>query len=474
MKSKHRRSFLALLRECWLDLVGKPGALPRENRSFNVVSLYMIALLAILIPLDFYLGLQDIAIALVVTEAMLITMFSLSRYRGLHRAGLHVYAIYSYLLLIVTYRYNGGSTGPALYFFLLTYQLLIAFTSSRLQWVWTVLHLLLPVSLLLMEYIHPAVIIDVYDSRSARFADLMTSVPIIVICTLAATSYLRKGYERERAAAEAHAKQIQQQNERIRLQNELLTKANREKIELISILGHDLRNPLSAIIGSLEILTKEDLPPDVTKKLKEDLLGAAHNTADLLNNLLAWVSGQIKGIRPLLTWVEPDMVIDRILAVQRFMAEKKGIAICLNIEKDIKVLSDAEMLEVIIRNLINNALKFTPQNGTITVSVMADRANKQCTISVRDDGVGMTDEDVKDIFNGHIQSTYGTESEKGVGLGLFLCRELTLRLNGKIWAESELGKGSAFSLALPLYDNGKAHGPSTPHWFERNEVPVSS
>lgn len=225
--------------------------LPNENRSFNVVSLFMIALVGILIPLNFYLGLPVLAIVLIVTEIMLITMFGLSRYRGLHRTGLHVYAGYSYLLVIFTYFYNDGSAGPALYFFLLTYQLLIAFTSSRLQWVWTILHFLLPVSLLAMEYVNPSIIYNGYDSRGARFADLMTSIPIIVICTFVAASYFRKRYECERAAAEEHAKHIEQQNERIRLQNELLTAANREKVELISILGHDLRNPMNAIIGTL-------------------------------------------------------------------------------------------------------------------------------------------------------------------------------------------------------------------------------
>lgn len=459
MKSKYIRWFLDSLRACWRELTGKPGELPRENRGFNVVSLYMMLLLAILIPLDFYLGLWEIAVGLMVTEGMIIAMFLLSRYRGLHRAGLTVYAVYSYLLVIFTYFYNGGNAGPALYFFLLTYLLLIAFTVQRLHWIWTGLHLVLPVGLLVIEYVYPSVVITTYDSKSSRFIDLTTSFPIIIICVFAATSYLRKAYERERAAAELRAKQIENQNKRIKSQNRLLQKANREKIELISILGHDLRNPLNAMTGTLEILTKENLPPDVRNRLKGELLIAAHSTSTLLNNVLAWVSGQIKGIKPLLTWVEPDMIIERVLAVQGFMAEKKGITIQLNVKKGIKVLSDAEMLEVIVRNLINNALKFTHQKGMIRVSVIEDRATNECTMSVRDDGMGMTDEDVKNIFDGHIQSTYGTESEKGIGLGLFLCRELTHRLNGTIWAESELGKGSVFFLTLPLYNSSKPNNP---------------
>ncbi|SEL50571.1 sensor histidine kinase [Parapedobacter koreensis] len=470
MKGKRTKLIFVSLRARWRELVGKPDELPRESRGFNVVSLYMIVLLAILIPLDFYLGLWQIAVVLMVTEVMLVTMFCLSRYRGLYRTGLNVYAIYSYVLVIFTYLYNGGSTGPALYFFLLTYQLLIVFTSQRFQWGWTVLHLLLPAGLLLMEYSYPSALIAGYSFRSSRFIDLMTSFPIIVICIFATTSYLRKAYERERTAAQIRAKQIEDQNERIRSQNKLLQKANREKIELISILGHDLRNPMNAITGALEILAKEELPADEQKKLKEDLLIAAHNTSDLLNNMLSWVSGQIKGISPLLTWVEPHLVIERALAVQGFIAEKKGIIIQLHMNKDIKIRSDADMLELIIRNLVNNALKFTPQNGRIAVTLAADPVSKRCTISVRDDGVGMTDEEVKGIFNGSIQSAYGTGSEKGIGLDLFLCRELMFRLNGEIQLESELGKGSIFSLILPFHDTASYNDPTDPILPEKTTV----
>lgn len=104
-----------------------------------------------------------------------------------------------------------------------------------------------------------------------------------------------------------------------------MRKANREKIELISILGHDLRNPLNAMTGTLEILREEDLPPEVKRKLNDDLLIAAHHISAMLNNVLAWVSGQIKGIKPLLTWVEPGVIIERVLVMQGLMAEKRNL-----------------------------------------------------------------------------------------------------------------------------------------------------
>ncbi|MEC3881599.1 sensor histidine kinase [Parapedobacter sp. 10938] len=450
MRNKLLDSINAVRWRYWNSLVGKPDETPRQNRGFNVVSIFVFLLLAILIPLDWYLGLTEIATVLLVTEGMLLVMYFLSRYRGWYQTGLLVYMAWSYLLITFVFLYNGGSDGPALYFFLLSYQLVIVFASERLQPVGMVLHLIFPVGLLVLEYVNPTIVMAGYESESNRYIDLITSLPIIVISIFLTTRYLRRAYDRERTAAEARAQLIERQSERIRNQNRLLQDANHEKLELISILGHDLRNPLSAITGTLEILSQAELPPREERKLKEDLLIAARNTSDLLNNVLSWVLAQVKGIHPVFTVVEPMVVIDRILDVQRFVAEKKDIAIRVDAADDALVAADMEMLELIIRNLVSNAIKFTGQGGQVTVGVTANTEQEECTIFVRDNGVGMTDEHIKAIFNGQIQSTYGTESEKGIGLGLFLCRELTHRLNGRINVKSEPGAGSTFYLTLPI------------------------
>ena len=450
LRNKFINSLAVLLKRYWDKLVGKPDELPRQNRGFNVVSIFVFLLLAVLIPLDWYLGLTEIAMMLLATEGMLIVMYCLSRYRGLYQTGLQVYVAWSYLVITFVFLYNGGSAGPALYFFLLSYLLLIVFASERLQRIGTVLHLIFPVGLLVLEHVNPAVVLAGYRSGNDRLIDLVTSLPIIVVSIFLTTRYLRKAYERERAAAEARARLIEHQSERIKNQNRLLQEANHEKLALISILGHDLRNPLNAITGTLEILAKEELSPEQGKGLEEELLAAARNTSDLLDNVLSWVLGQIKGINPVFTTVAPVAVIDRVLEVQRFIAEKKGIRMCMDVAGDARVSADVEMLELIIRNLVSNAIKFTAQGGMVTAGVTEDTVRGECIIFVRDSGVGMTDNDIKTIFNGQIQSTYGTESEKGIGLGLFLCRELTHRLNGTIRVESEPGTGSTFYLTLPV------------------------
>ncbi len=451
LKNKLFNSIVAIRWRYWDKLVGRPDELTRENRGFNVVSIFVFLLLAVLIPLDWYLGLTEIALVLVATEGMLIVMYCLSRYGGLYQLGLQVYMAWSYLLITFVFLYNGGSAGPALYFFLLSYQLVVIFANQRLQRIGTVLHLFFPVGLLILEYLNPTIVMGGYASESARYIDLITSLPIIVISIFLTTRYLRRAYDRERSEAEARARLIEHQSERIQNQNRLLQEANREKLELISILGHDLRNPLSAITGTLEILSDEGLPPEQGRALRTDLLAAAHHTSDLLNNVLSWVLAQVKGINPVLTAVAPMAVIERVLNMQRFIAEKKGIFIRVDAAASAEVNADVEMLELIIRNLVSNAIKFTAQGGLVTVGVTENFDRNECTIFVRDNGVGMSDADIKEIFNGQIQSTYGTESEKGIGLGLFLCRELIHRLNGRIRVESELGIGSTFYLTLPTH-----------------------
>src|SRR5690606_8666095 len=305
----------------------------------------------------------EIALVLGATEGMLIVMDCLSRYGGLYQLGLQVYMAWSYLLITFVFLYNGGSAGPALYFFLLSYKLVVIFANQRLQQIGTVLHLFFPVGLLILEYLNPTIVMGGYASESARYIDLITSLPIIVISIFLTTRYLRRAYDRERSEAEARARLIEHQSERIQNQNRLLQEANREKLELISILGHDLRNPLNAITGSLEILSKEELPPEQGRELRADLLVAARNTSDLLNNVLSWVLAQVKGINPVFTTVVLMDVIERDLNVSWFIDDKKGIIIRVEAVASAQVNVDVEMLELIILNLVCNAIKFSAQGG---------------------------------------------------------------------------------------------------------------
>ncbi|SEM16509.1 Signal transduction histidine kinase [bacterium A37T11] len=444
--------------EFWNWLIGKPDAITRENVAFNTISVFTIALLLVLLPINIYFGLRVVALMLLLAAMLQIYFYYLSRFKQRYKKSMGLYAGMSYVILTINFVYNAGSDGPTIYLFFLTYLLLIAFTHQRYHWLWTVLHIAVSSILLSLEHYFPlAIPIKSYDLASYRFIDLTTCFVIIIICIYTVTSYLRNIYEQEKSLAEHHAEQISGQNSRIQLQNNELKRLNSEHIKLISILAHDLRNPLNAITGVLEILTKDAITDEKRKRLKSELLYLSKNTSDMLSNLLSWTSRQIKGIQPTLVMVSPIEVISQVLNIQALLAAKKKIRICTDIDPQVEIFADFDMLELVLRNLVNNALKFTTVEGEIHIRVDLDEGRKNGIISISDNGIGMGDEYIHQLFNANISSTYGTDNEKGIGLGLFLCKEFILAQHGKIWLESTPGYGTVFYISLPLFDmQGKA------------------
>ena len=140
--------------------------------------------------------------------------------------------------------------------------------------------------------------------------------------------------------------------------------------------------------------------------------------------------------------------LETTLIMQKSIAEEKNIVLTNAIDEGLRVVADTDMLELVIRNLVNNAIKFTPFDGEIKVSTSIQ--GQECWISVADNGVGIAKTDYLNIFSLSSQSTYGTNQEKGVGLGLVLCKEFVQIQQGRIWVESELGSGTVFYVSLPL------------------------
>jgi signal transduction histidine kinase len=201
-------------------------------------------------------------------------------------------------------------------------------------------------------------------------------------------------------------------------------------------------------MGYLEILSNNIVNNEEKKMIETELLGQIKYTSDLLQNLLYWSKSQMKGVNVKLV---PLKVIDIIEDTRNFKlagAAKKEIKLSYSIDKEIEVIADKDMLMIVLRNLVVNAIKFTPVGGEIAIKVIKDKDN--AVISIKDNGIGIPEEKKKELFTLKSQSTYGTNQEKGIGLGLVLCKEFTEYQNGKIWFDSVEGKGSTFYVSLPL------------------------
>ena len=233
--------------------------------------------------------------------------------------------------------------------------------------------------------------------------------------------------------------------------NHELRSVNAVKDKLFSIIAHDLRSPLNTLSNFVNLLVdfEDAFSPEETKELASQIRDSLQNVNDLLNNLLYWSRNQMQTTHLDIREVDILDAIERAIRVTSHTAQQKYIKLKIDKVEQESVWADKNMVDVILRNLISNAIKFTHKNGLVYVSGSLEESFYR--IDVVDTGVGMDEESLQKLFDvdQHI-TTYGTANEKGTGIGLKLCHEFAEKQGGKISAKSQVGQGSTFSVWLPI------------------------
>ncbi|MCU0451714.1 MAG: tetratricopeptide repeat-containing sensor histidine kinase [Bernardetiaceae bacterium] len=259
-----------------------------------------------------------------------------------------------------------------------------------------------------------------------------------------------------RAARRANQLQLQknaeinQQKEEIQAQAEQLNQSNLFKDQLFTIIAHDLRSPLAMLKNTLELLDGERLTDQEMAVFKTHLTEQYQHVDGVLTKLLEWAQYQMDNR---LHRAHPvsfalHQVAEEALGLLRALAKIKNISLHNHLDGQIKVLADQDQTAAIVRNLVANAIRFTPAGGQVHLE--AAPHNGSWRVAVRDTGVGIASEQMKRLFtlDGHF-STKDTNGNKGTGLGLLLCKDLVTQNGGEIWAESQPNQGSTFYFTLP-------------------------
>jgi signal transduction histidine kinase len=243
---------------------------------------------------------------------------------------------------------------------------------------------------------------------------------------------------------------IEQHKANLSKQNRELNRVNSTKDRLFSIIAHDLRSPMSSMEGLSGIIRRLLISGKIEKldAVAQHIDQTVNRLNALLDNLLNWSLSQINGIKVNKEEIYLKNIILYSADIQRPALDAKQIALNIDIDESIRVYSDQNMLRTIIRNLINNAIKFTPSGGNILIS--ASTKDKQVQISVKDSGIGIPPEKLDSIFEmSGTKISADTDGEKGTGLGLSLCRDFITLNKGDIKISSEMGKGTKVLLSLP-------------------------
>jgi two-component system sensor histidine kinase/response regulator len=401
--------------------------------AFCAMTLSLIVNIALGLPVN-------MQIANAVLLLLLVLFYYQSRFRKRFKLSRIVFTICCYGILPFNFFYNSGSYGPTILGFFLTYIFLIAIFNRKTYLYWIALHFITGVALMIIEHYYPNLVPYTYADTTSRYVDITTTYAFILIFSYCTYNFIRANYDFERLIASNRAVAIETHNRE-------LAKVNEEKNKLFSIVSHDLRSPLNTIQSYLELLSYGVLDEAEKVEAQSQLLSLTKNTSDLLFNLLSWSKTQMEGVNAKLQRHNLFDVLASTINTQHAIASKKNISFSNQIDKQATITCDEDMLQLVARNLLNNAIKFTPSFGEITIS-SSIRGDKTYLI-IKDTGRGIPPEQQKEIFSLKINSTYGTQNEKGIGLGLLLCKEYMELQHGGILFESETGKGTTFFVSLP-------------------------
>ena len=312
-------------------------------------------------------------------------------------------------------------------------------------------------SLILMDIMMPEM--DGYEAcREIKKVDKWKEIPIIFLTANMHTENLLEGFAA--GGVDYITKPFKGEELNVRIKNHIelaesrstILEMNRSRDKLYSIIAHDVRSPLSGILQTLDAIDQGYINPNSEdfKEIIHQLKNRTKDTSTLLSSLLEWTRAQ----DPTKTIQQKQTNIQQLINICAHLlesnAQNKGISISINIDDKIEAFCDEVTIHTVFRNLISNAIKFTKNDGTI--SIEGKQSEDTVSIKVQDSGIGMSAEAIENIFekNQHFTST-GTANESGTGLGLMLVKDFVRMNKGSIRVESTIGAGTIFTVELPVY-----------------------
>ena len=426
-----------------------------EHKILNTISVVVILLSFVSVPINYLTEMPILTVYgsfFIAIAYVLMVLYSIKSKNFIRFY--HLFFGFTILIFLPFFWViNAGSFGPIPFFAILIF-VWVNITSKYNSYLYfSILSISVITVLLSIEYKFPQIVIG-YNNMEDRLPDIFFGFIVIVVSMVISLRIFMNIYRNALNKEIEQRIELHEKNEEILCQSLELTKLNLDKDRFIFILAHDLRGPFNGFLGLSELLASNVSGFDAGKieSIANSINKSAQNTYSLLEDLLLWAqSGNLPHAPQILNL---SSVCAGIIETVNQIAKEKNISIYNLVADELTLFADINMLKTILRNLISNAIKFTRLGGKI--NIFADQNQSNTTVTVSDNGVGIDNETLRKLFDiSHKITIKGTANEKGTGLGLLICKEFVEKHGGKIWAESDYGKGSDFKFTLPLYNGSK-------------------
>ncbi len=404
---------------------GMPFIEVRRTKLLNLLALPCI-------PFMFFFAVLNIAQGRYLLSLMnLITTFGSVMLLFLHRRRRYLWAR---LVLIVSsscaFAFTGFFYHNGAEYFLFNMMIIVALVYDN-KWVILISSLILISAFLGIVYFPQSIpgISPVPEERVWLNAGTALIFPMVGLTFF---KYIQEDYQKE-----------------IEAQQQSLQNMNKDKEKLFSIVAHDVRSPLATLEVLLDMFLKGEYPEKDMKEAAEVLHEKVSQLGGSLDNILRWSSRSMKGIQSLPESFPLLPLLTEVLYFFRLNILQKNITVEMKVPESQTLYADRDQVSVILRNFLSNALKFSYAGGRVIIETRTEE--DKLGITIQDEGTGMTPKQVADLFSYNQHPEYGTNGERGTGLGLVLCREFAQQNSGSIMVDSLPGKGTSLTILLPAY-----------------------
>lgn len=425
------------MKKLWVRLIGDEGEFDyRERRLHTIVWAISIMLFAF-VPFNAAIGMTEQAIAMALTAGFLLKAWAISRYFRMFTLALSSVFTILMIALMFTFYYNGGVQGPTLLFFLICFVASLTVLSTQQMWYSMIAHLVVATALLAYQYYNQDLFPNRYPSMEMWIIDMGISFFSAVVIYSVVYWYV-KGQEN------AQAKLLEEENQYNLMLREQLEELNAEKDKLFSVLAHDMRSPLASVEGALELMATDELTEEEKNQLYREMLRLVRNSSFMVENVLHWSRhGSLTNGESQVTFFLEDL-FSQIEGMTLPMAQSKGVNLNVQCVPGLRLKMHKTALEVILRNAVHNAVKFTPKNRNVEVFTRKHQGVWQVVID--DEGSGLDPE----LWNAtEVQSTPGTNGESGSGLGLTLMKNFSEKIDVQVEVSNPMDGGTRMIFTLP-------------------------